>query len=369
MLEMRPTVFVVKENYHIMVAVNCPCLMWVKVGDMCYYDESCGIMKSDVRVHRMIVPKNMLDKERKYVICVRKIIERKPYFTRTEDVSQFPFDFKPVEGDNIRTYHISDSHGMVEQPVRAAKSYGKIDFLILNGDITDYNEDTENFMNIYKITDSLTGGNIPVVFSRGNHDMRGICAEKFIEFTPNDEKNTYYTFRMGPLWGIVLDCGEDKCDESIEYGHTICCHNFRLRQSEFIKEVIINAQDEYLAEGVKYKVVICHNPFTRKMPQPFDIEKEIFGEWAEFLREDIKPDVMICGHTHKLEIDEVGGKNDFYGQACPVIIGSEPEFYDPAVSDVKSFKGCGIEFYDGKINAVFTNCVGEVIGEYVIKVG
>lgn len=124
--ETKPAVFAVKEHYHIMIPVTCPCLMWVKVGDMCYYDESCGIMKSDVRVHRMVVPKALLDKERKYVVCARKIIERKPYFTQTEEISEFVFDFKPVEGENIRAYHISDSHDMVEHPVRAAKAYGRI---------------------------------------------------------------------------------------------------------------------------------------------------------------------------------------------------------------------------------------------------
>lgn len=89
MFETRPAVFVAGNDYHIMVSVTIPCLMWVKVGDMCYYDESCGIMKSDVRVHRMIVPKELLDKERKYVICARKIIERKPYYTQTKEIVDF----------------------------------------------------------------------------------------------------------------------------------------------------------------------------------------------------------------------------------------------------------------------------------------
>lgn len=91
--------------------------------------------------------------------------------------------------------------------------------------------------------------------------------------------------------------------------------------------------------------------------------------WAKLIREDVKPDIMICGHTHKLEIDEVGGKNDFYGQACPVLVGSEPEFYDPAVSDVKSFKGSGISFSDKEIKVEFTTCERKVVGKYIIKVG
>lgn len=41
----------------------------------------------------------------------------------------------------------------------------------------------------------------------------------------------------------------------------------------------------------------------------------------------------------------------------------------PKVSEVKNFNGCGIEFSDEEIKVVFTSCSGEVIGEYIVKVG
>ena len=105
--------------------------------------------------------------------------------------------------------------------------------MVLNGDIQDDSSKLENFNTIFEIAARLTNGEKPVVFSRGNHDMRGACAELFPDYTPTDNGNTYYTFRLGSIWGMVLDSGEDKDDSYKEYGHLVCCHGFRERQIEF----------------------------------------------------------------------------------------------------------------------------------------
>ncbi len=366
MLKTTPAVFAVEETYHIMVPVSCPTLMWVRVGDEEYYDESNGIMRSDVDVHRMIVPKNVLDNARKYTICVRKIIERKPYFTETEEEQQFDFDFKPVENDNVRAYHISDSHNMVDLPVDAAKVYGEIDFLILNGDIPEDSGTVENIFTVYEIIEKLTGGRIPVVFARGNHDMRGVCAEHFAEWTPNSNGTTYYTFRLGSIWGMILDCGEDKLDNNEAYGHTVNCHLFRKRQTDFIKSVIDRADSEYQAEGVRYKLIVSHSPFTKRMKKPFNIEEDVYTEWSRLIKDNIKPDAMICGHLHRIGVFEVGGQEDAFGQPCKVVVASDLIKERLEINQKAGFKGAGFSFSDGKIEVTFTSSYGEVLEKHLL---
>ena len=242
MLKTAPAVFAVGTDYQIMVQVTRESMFWVKVGDKCYYDESNGILRSLSEHHRAIVPMAELDKAGKYTVCVHPLIERKPYYTETEPVQEFEFEFHPVPAEGpVRAYHISDAHNRIEEPLRAARVFGDIDFLILNGDVIDHSGDPSKFSNIYEICSELTGGHIPTIFSRGNHDMRGNYAERFAEYTPNQQGRTYYTFRLGRIWGILMDCGEDKPDGGIEYGGTICCHVFRLRQTEYIKDVIARA--------------------------------------------------------------------------------------------------------------------------------
>ncbi len=339
MLKTAPAVFAVGKEYQIMVPVTKPSLMWVKIGDECYFDESNGIMCSIKEVHRISVPMEVLNNAKKYTVCEKVLIERKPYFPTSEETAETEYNFYPVEKkDNIRAFHIADAHNMVENPVKAAKAYGKMDFLIMNGDIPDHSGEISNFDTIYKIAEAVTGGEIPIVFSRGNHDLRGFYAEKMAEYTPSFNLKTYYTFTLGNIWGIILDCGEDKPDSHEEYGGTVACHMFRKRQTEFIKEVIKNRKDEYEADGIETRLIICHNPFTYLQEPPFDIEREVYGEWARLLKENIKPDLMICGHLHKAIIKYEGEDFDHIGQPCPLVIGSDIDRKND------SFTGAGFEF-------------------------
>lgn len=352
-LKTSPAVFAVGDTYQIMVPVTCPTLMWVRIGEDCYYDDSNGIIRSDVTTHRMIVPMEELDRAGKYTVCYRRMIERRPYFSDTGDIEEIEYTFRPVPGENPRIYHIADAHNCVDGPVSAAKFFeakaGGIDLLILNGDVPNDSGAIEHFDNIYKIIDGITGGSIPVIFSRGNHDTRGIFAEKIADHTPVEDGNSFFTFRVGNLWGMVLDCGEDKVDSHPEYGNTVCCHEFRKKQTRFINKVIKNSATEYGADGVTHKAVISHVPFYRTFNPPFDIEGEIYEEWCRLIGESIKPDIMIHGHEHMLRLDVPGCEADVRGLPCPAIIAAVPE------GGSRSYIGGGITFGKDSIDVVFND--------------
>jgi len=355
MLKTAPAVFAVEDTYQIMVSVTAPSLFSVVVGNEEYFDESNGIMRSLSDLHRVSVPMAALDATGEYTVRVRPLVERKPYFTETAPVQEYTYAFYPVPEDNVRAYHISDAHNRVAEPLAAARAFGEIDFLILNGDVINHSGDPSKFDHIYEICAELTGGQKPVVFSRGNHDMRGNFAEKFAEYTPNAGGKTYYTFRLGGIWGILLDCGEDKRDEGDEYGHTVACYPFRRRQTAFLREVIACREWEYEAEGVWRRLVISHCPFTETHEFPFDIEEALYSEWAQLLREEVHPDLMLCGHTHTLEVREIGCEKDHLGQPCTVVIGGKPL--------KEGFVGCGFVFGRDGTKLVFTSSDGEVLRE------
>ena len=358
MLKTTPAVFVVEQNYQIMVSTERAALFSVRVGDEEYFDESNGIMRSLSDLHRVTVPMAALDAARAYTVCVRPIIERKPYFTETEPLLEQTFRFDPLPTENVRAYHIADAHNRRTWPTAAARAFGEIDLLILNGDVINHSGDPTKFDNIYDICERLTGGSKPVVFSRGNHDMRGNYAEKFAEFTPNASGNTYYTFRVGGLWGVVLDCGEDKADGHAEYGFTVSCGQFRRRQTAFLRHVIANKEQEYAAEGITHRLVISHVPFTTRFDEPFNIEEDTYTEWARLLREEIKPHAMICGHVHQIGVWEQGGAKDSFGQPCTVVVGARPE--------KERWIGCGFTFGKDAIKVTFTDSNGDVLEEKTI---
>ncbi len=349
MLKYTPAVFAVKNDYQIMTPVTEPSLFWVEVDGKCFYDEQNGIMRSLCTTHRVTVPMELLDRVGEYTVCERVIIDRKPYFPETEDTVKTTFSFKPVPTDNIRIYHVADTHNRVEEPCEAAKKFGEIDLLVMNGDIPNHSGDIAYFDTIYAIAEKLTHGNIPIIFARGNHDMRGYFAEQIADYTPNQSGNTYYSVRVGNIWALVLDCGEDKDDSSKEYGFTVACRPFRERQTEYIRQIIKNAETEYAAEGVEHRLLICHNPFTYQLKEPFNIEKEIYTEWSALIRENISPELMLCGHLHKTFISEVGSENDHLGQPCTLVVGSNVgEGFHVGCGVVLKKADVSIDFFDSR---------------------
>lgn len=352
-LKTAPAVFAVGENYQIIVPVSCETVMWVQVGDQCFYDDSNGILRSSKGIHKMFVPCKLLDEVEEYTIYYRRIVKRKAYFSKTYSVKKESFCFKRVDGDKINVYHIADAHNMIAEPVAAAKRYreeiGEIDLLILNGDVPEDSDRIKNFDTIYEIVGQITEGGIPVVFSRGNHDTRGIYAEQIAEYTPCESGNSYFTFRVGSLWGVVLDCGEDKPDSHPEYGNMVACSAFRKRETEFLEALSEVTEGEFLADGVEHRVVVVHNPFTRRYPEPFNIEEDTFTYWAKILKEKIKPEIMICGHLHEFLVCMPGCDEDAFGQPCPVVVGSQVDKKE------KAYAGCGFVFEKDNIKVVLND--------------
>lgn len=350
-MKYTPAVCAVGKNYQILIPVRMPEVLWVRVGETDYYDESNGILRSDTVLHRVTVPMSELDAAGAYTVCWREVAERKPYFPVIGDVQSVSFPFRPLRSDSIRAYMLADTHGAFEAPVGAAKAfaerYGGIDLLILNGDILEHSGDAEKFMLYYQIAEALTGGEIPVIISRGNHDLRGKYAEKLADYMPNENGNSFYTFRLGNLWGILLDCGEDKNDDHPEYGGTICCHAFRARETAFLQQVIARADMEFAEAGVAHRIVISHVPFTQIERAPFDIEQDTYCRWVQLLNDRIQPKFLLSGHIHRAYITRPGDARDAYGMRFPTVVGSE------VCNEDHSFTGCGILWVNGTVRIIF----------------
>jgi predicted phosphodiesterase len=364
-LKTAPAVFAVGNEYQIMVPARNDLLLWVTVGEQTFYDHVGGIMRSAVPVHRVHVPMTLLDRAGAYTVHYKKMIDRTPYFPQSEEEVCATYPFRPVPTDApIHIYHLADTHGNFEFPAAAGSYFGEdIDLLVLNGDIPNHSGDLENFDLIYTLAEAVTGGQRAVVFSRGNHDMRGIYAEKLIDYVPHSNGKSYFTFRVGSLWGIVLDCGEDKLESHEEYNYTNVSHVLRREQTAFIKDVIDCAELEYNAAGVAHRLVISHNPFTCRYPEPFNIEEELYGEWLRLLAAHVKPDLLLAGHTHKCEVKPEGGKLDAEGR-IPVVVGSRPLREEKvrtghlAAALILDEKGAEVRFTDHK---------GEVKGTHFIE--
>ncbi len=343
----EPAVFAAGHDYQIFLRVGADCAVSVEIGGKRFFDHANGVIRTKTSIHRVTVPQSALDKARSYTVVVAPLIERKPYFSRFAPEERFDYPFYPVPQENINIYHIADTHGHSTRAIRSAAAFGKrIDLLVLNGDIMNSADRLTYIDTIYRLSQAITHGSIPVICVRGNHDLRGRYAEQLGDYLPTVDGKTYYTLRVGGIWAIVLDTGEDKPDDHPEYGGTICCASFRREETVFLQRVIANADREYNAPDVTHKLVIAHNPITNVIEPPFDIEQDLYRQWAKLLKEEVKPELFLAGHYHRCFVSEPGSAFDTLGQACPVVVGSKPE-------GNRAFTGCGITLNKDKTDIAF----------------
>ena len=345
-MQYKPAVFAVSNNYQILVPVTAPSLMWVRIGDRCYYDHANGVLRSKCKVHRMTVPAAVLDQAGEYTICERRIPHRKAYCSKPDPVVETTFAFFSVPLDNPRAYMIADAHNRVREPISAARTFGAFDFLIFNGDVPENTDSIRSMMTVFRINDVLTGGTKPLLFTRGNHELRGKYAEDYAEYIPSENGKFFYPFRLGSVSGILLDCGEDKMDDHPEYGGTICCHAFRKEQTRFLESCCPDTQ-------AQTRIVIAHSPFTMRFGDPFDIEKDTYTYWSQLLQKNVRPHSMLCGHMHTMKISAQGSDSDYLGHPCTVIVGSKPAN--------GYFAGTGFTFRRDEIEVVFTDSNGKTL--------
>ena len=71
-----PVVYAVGDEYQIFVLTSSKTVMWCKIGDKEYYDDSNGVLRSESPFHKITVPAAELDNAGMYTIGYRRFQER-----------------------------------------------------------------------------------------------------------------------------------------------------------------------------------------------------------------------------------------------------------------------------------------------------
>ena len=351
-----PAVYAVGRNYCITLIPATRCVVWCRVGGNTYYDDFNGVFRSERLVHQVYVPADELEKAERYTVGYRCFAERLSDWNKPTAEGEVTVEFRPVKSEGPRFFLISDVHGRMESGIAAARAFGKMDFLIVNGDMHGNCVTCESLLTDHFIAAALTRGEIPAVFLRGNHDMRGPWPERVEECIPLDGGKTYFTFRLGPVWGVALDCGEIRADEHEKHGGVVCCHAMRLRETQWLRELAGRGAEEFDAPGVKYRLAVSHVDFTDVLPPPFDIEEELYGQWTGLLREYIRPDCLLFGHQHKNYVTLPGSARDRFGQSAPAIVTGVPSKNDPV-----DYSAAGIALSREFIDADYIDQTGRIL--------
>ena len=363
LLRSGPVVCCVQDAYQILVPVNMPALMSVIVGEHEYACHVGGVRVSDAPVQRFTVPQAALDAAGAYTLVYTPLYERGGYDCKKGRTVRKTFSFKPLPKDGaVRAYVVADSHGHKREAVAAASFFGDgLDLLILNGDVAPQSETAEEVLSIFDVAFAVTGGRVPCLLTRGNHELRGAWAAPFSEMLPTADGRPYYTVSLGPLRFVVLDCGEDKPDNHREYSGTAAFHDMRLAETAFL-ERFAKEEAAAFADGAQYRLVLSHIPFTRRDRGDFDIEDALYTRWAELLNEAYAPQLYIAGHLHHAALYDDGTANQ-RGLRCPVLIAGR--LLGPKETGTLShnYIGAALTFRDGGVHIAFTDKNRTIISE------
>jgi predicted MPP superfamily phosphohydrolase len=311
-----PCVFVIEDQYEILVLTKENGLIGIKIGDRTFYAENSGVLSTEASHAKIRIPQDTLDRARGYTVSFRKSLDRRAYFSLLGDETEVFYPFKPLtKTENIRLYHIADVHYRFALAKQTATYFGDdLDLLVVNGDIGEV-ETVENYREVAKFVSEISGGSIPTVFVRGNHDTRGRLAERYTDYFPANGKNTYFTFDVGCLHGIVYDCGEDKLDNHAEYGGVNAFEAFRQRETAFFKALV---PSDKLTLAIGH---ICPIPPIEETGSVFDIERERYPQWVAEL-ERVNTALMLCGHIHRAYLLESNMPESLRPHNFPVVLGS-----------------------------------------------
>lgn len=177
------------------------------------------------------------------------------------------------------------------------------DFIVTLGDMTDGISDFENDVarDYLSTLCRLTRGEKPIVFVRGNHELRGNDRCAWANYFAHPSGVPYFLFRYGNTAFLVLDSWEDKPAMYHPERHPYCTGNddqtFVDEECRWLKTAA--ASPEFLE--AERRIVLCHYAYY-SLADDFGFQTNCFKPLVDDLFGRFTPvaplALWVCGHTH-----------------------------------------------------------------------
>ncbi|MDD5954296.1 MAG: metallophosphoesterase [Firmicutes bacterium] len=289
-------VYAVEDDYQIVFSTSDFSIGWVEIDGVCYYDLYAGSMRSADRVHKVEVPQSVLDAAGGYTVCAKQMIYRGPFGGYTGDTICRSYDFRPVDAsDGLCHVALSDVHEAVDAAIAAAETARNTDFLVLLGDMVSMVETEADAQMANEIAHGITKGEIPVIYARGNHEIKGEYAEELYKYVGSRNQEFYYTVTLGggDVFAVVLDMGEEFADDYHEYYGTAHFDLYRTAQTRMLEELYASGS----FENCRYRMALCHIPVV--YVDQYGNFEDFCNEWTNLLNA-MDMDIGLSGHEHTL---------------------------------------------------------------------
>lgn len=251
------------------------------------YDDSNG-RKNCGKIHSVTVSKEEFS-GCTYKVGATMVIDELSYGGRTgKTIESESISFNDSFGENIDVLTVSDWHTKNDKAVSASKSLGDYQAVILLGDCAPALMSEDDIADyILDFAAELSGGSMPVIYVRGNHETRGRAAAELAECIGYNQ--FYYTTSLGNYDFVVLDSCEDKEDSHPEYGGMVDYQSYRTDMVEWL---------ESLEKTDNKTIALCHSP-------EICIETDLSDRALSKL-DSMGVSLLASGHLHELDFDDSG---------------------------------------------------------------
>ena len=313
----------------VMWLTNVPCHSWVEYGV-----DSLNMQRAQAWIEGETLANNTTNRicldglkpgtRYYYRVFSHEITLYQPYKKEFGETAVSPlasfttFDDKKTDFTAVIFNDLHDNYPLFDNLCRQVKDI-PYDIVIFNGDcIADVQSETIATNSISHYSRGIGADRVPSIYVRGNHETRGAYSPFLWNLLGTINGHSYGAFSMGDTRFVLLDCGEDKPDDTPVYYGLNDFTQHRKNQAEFLKQEMASKAFKTASK----RVLIHHIPVYGM--GAFNPCREYWGEVLA------KAPFDICLNAHMHRFNYMAKGTD--GNHFPVVVGGGNDAQSATVS-------------------------------------
>lgn len=314
---------------------NKSALCWIEILDENgqikekVYESEDGMIQANTTLFKFKIKDIPQGQPIRYQVKAKEIVKFEPYNIKYDAEIESPIYTTSTlasDSNNITCLIYNDVHEATDTYQELLEHVDKdFDFSILNGDSFHHvtNEDDMSDKMLSSLS-SVFATNKMFVMNRGNHETRGAFARHFKNYFDYPNNKFYQAFRLGPIFWILLDGGEDKPDTHEVYASTVDYDNYREKQGSWLKKVV--ETEEF--KNSPFKIVVNHIPAFHSDDWHGTLHnRKVFHP----ILQGAGIDAVLSGHTHRYGFYDKDEDHNY-----PIFIGGGPKKGNRTIIEVKA---------------------------------
>lgn len=303
------------------------CFSWVEYGAGTYtskreFGYNNGLIEANNRINKITLTNLTPGTEHKYKIVSTEVLGykgSKVEFGETISSPLYGFKTWGQNEDEFKMVIFNDIHDRPQIIPQLLYRHGytgntkDYDFVVFNGDCFDWvTEEQQMVDHLIKPSVDIFATEFPFLLTQGNHECRGSFSRHIPEYYAYPDNKYYFAFTRGPVRFLVLDSGEDKTDDSVEYGGLSAFDRYREVQKKWLEKEIESPE----FKKADFRVLLIHiSPYHSGDWHGTMHCRALFGPVLNKARIDLQ----ISGHTHRYMTHEADADHNW-----PIVIGGGP---------------------------------------------